>query len=244
MTLVIGPIKEQLPFLIQTAELIANTNQSLICPFTGFVDSIEVVVNKAVTTGGTITLAGGGAVFNLQNYLDITSFPGAAQGDTPYLPGPQTFSGLALTASAPSAPGYFQSPSHGLSPGQPIQVGGTLPTGLTSGNTYYVSAYGFTKDAFNLATSVANALSGVSATLSGSTSAAAGYSTGKQGIVPITNCLLTVANSAPVGTMLSASVPNGDPTNLVVAGQLLTIALAGFATAGEVNGLIAFRSNR
>ena len=243
-SLIIGPVKEQMTFLIQSAELIANTTQELISPFSGYIDSFDLVVNKAITTGGTATLNGGGAVYNLQSYLDTSSFPGAAQGDTLYLPGVNTITINSWTASAPTAPGYCNEPNHGLSPGQPVKAGGTLPTGFSSGTIYYVSAYGFSANNFNLATSVANALSGVSITGSGSSSTAGTLQTGSQGIIPVTNCAIAVASSAAAGTEYSASVPNGDPTNAVIAGQLLTISLASFATAGELNGIIWFRSNR
>lgn len=240
--LVIGPIKEELEFLIQSAELIANTTQELICPFDGFIDSFSLVVNKAITTGGTVTLNGGGAVYNLQSYLDTTSFPGAPAGDTPYLPGVNTFTINLFAAGAPSSPGYVFEPAHGLVPGQPVKLGGTVPTGFTSGTTYFVDAYGFTANNFNLSTTQANALSGVAITGSGSNSTSATGTTGAQGVVPVTNCALAIASSAAVGVVASASVPGGDTTNLVVKGQLLTVSLANFATAGELNGLIAIRS--
>lgn len=243
-SLVIGPIKERLPFLIQSAELIANTTQELICPANGYIDGFQLIVNKAITTGGTATLNGGGAVYNLQSYLDTTSFPGAAQGDTPYLPGVSTQTAELWTAEAAAAPGYVNLNGHGFVPGQAVVLGGTVPTGFTSGNTYYVSAYGFSANNFNLASSVANALSGVSITGSGSNSATATFTAGGQGIIPVTNCALAVASAATVGTEYSASVPVGDPTNLVVGGQVLTITLSSFATAGELNGIIRLRSSR
>lgn len=243
-SITIGPIKEVLPFLIQTAELIANTAQELIVPIDGYIDGFSVVVQKAITTGGTLTLNAGGAVYNLQSYLDITSFPGAAQGDIPYLPALLTQTAQGVAASAPTAAGIVTLNGHGFVPGQPLKSGGTVPTGLTSGTVYYVSAYGFSANGFNLASSVANALSGVSITTSGSASTTATFQSGVQGILPVTNCQLTLASSAAVGAQASASVPLGDPTNLVVRGQVIVVTPASFATAGEVNGLITFRSNR
>jgi hypothetical protein len=244
-SIVIGPLLERIDFLIQSAELIANTTQELICPVDGYIDLFEVVVNKTITTGGTLTLNAGGAVYNVQSYLDTTSFPGAAQGDTPYLPAVNTLAGQNFAATAPAAPGIVQVNNHGLVPGQVVTLTGTLPTGFSTATNYFVSSYGFTPNNFNLATSIANAWSGVSITASGSASTSFSVVTGAQGVIPVTNCVLTVASSAAAGTeYIGTRVPNGDPTNLVKQGQLMTIVPASFATAGEVQGVIRFRSNR
>ncbi|MGH7869781.1 MAG: hypothetical protein ACREP9_19655, partial [Candidatus Dormibacteraceae bacterium] len=214
--------------------------------FTGYIHRFRTIVQVAVTTGGVLTLQGGGAVYNTQSYLDTTSFPGAAQGDTPFLPSVQTLNVQNWANTAPASPGIVTLPNHGLVPGQAVKAGGTVPTGFASGTTYYVSAYGFSANAFNLASSIANALSGVSITASGSASTTGTLQTGQQGIIPVTNCALTVPNSAAAGLVLdSGIVPAGDPTNLVVGGQALTVLVdAAFATAGEVNIEIDFRSNR
>ena len=244
-SLVIGPEVYQMDYTIQSAELIANTTQELIAPVTGYIHRFQAIVNKAITTGGTLTLQGGGAVYNLQSYLDTSSFPGAAQGDTPFLPAVATLSINSWTASAPTAPGYVYEPNHGLVPGQAVKAGGTVPTGFSSGTTYYVSAYGFGPNNFNLASSLTNALSGVSITGSGSSSTTATLQTGQQGIIPVTNCALTIPNSAAAGAEYdSGIIPAGDATNLVVSGQVLQVVPASFATAGEVNVILSFRSNR
>ena len=243
-SLVIGPLKERLEFQIAQAELIANTTQNIVCPVDGFIDGIDVTVNTAITTGGTITLQGGGAVWNMQNYLDTSSFDLPAQGDTAYLPPIATLTPQLFTASAPTALGYVNLNSHGLAVGQPVTLGGTLPTGFSAG-TYYVSANGYGINNFNLSSSIANALAGVSITGSGSNSTTATVTTGAQGIIPVTNCAITVASSAAAGTIyIGTPVPAGDATNLVKAGQLLKLVPASFATAGEVSGFIRFRSNR
>ena len=244
-SLVIGPTLERLEFQIAQAELIANTAQEIFCPVDGFIDQMDVVVNIANTSSGTITLQGGGAVWNMQNYLDITSSPFPAQGDTSYLPGIATVTAVNFLAQAPSAPGYVNIPNHGYAIGQPVTLGGTVPTGFSTATTYYVSAAGYTANNFNLSTTAANAFAGVSITGSGSASTTATFTTGAQGIIPVTSQLITVAAAAPVGTLYQTTrVPYGDPTNLVKQGQLLKLVLAGFATAGEVSGLIRFRSNR
>lgn len=244
-SIVIGPVIERIEFLIQTAELIANTTQEFICPVDGYINDIEAVVQKAITTGGTLTLQAGGAVWNLQTYLDTSSFPLPPEGANLILPAVATQTAQLWTAGAPTTPGYVALKGHGYVPGQILTLGGTVPTGFTSGNNYYVSAAGFSADAFNLSSSLANAMAGTSITGSGSNSTTATFTTGVQGIVPVTNQVLTVASSATAGTLYSATaVPNGDVTAPVKRGQLLSIVPASFATAGEVTGVIRIRSNR
>ena len=220
-TYVSGPVIERIEFQIAQAELIANTAQEIFAPVDGFVNDMDVVVNVANTSSGTITLQGGGAVWNLQNYLDVTSFPLAPQGSNLILPGVATFTLTNFAASAPIAPGYCTYNNHGLVPGQPITLGGTVPTGFSAG-TYYVSAAGFTANNFNLSSSAANAFAGVSITGSGSASTTATVTTGLQGVIPVTNQLITVAAAAPVATLYqSTAVPAGDVTAPVKRGQLL-----------------------
>lgn len=243
-SLVIGPLLERLEFQITQVDLLAGTTQEIICPVDGFIDEFEIIVETAVTTGGTVTLQGGGAVYNQQNYLDITSFPGPAQGDTASLPAVQAqIATLALTA--PVNGGNVSLANHGLVPGQPINftTTGALPTGLTSAVVVYVAALGWSLNGFNVTASPSGG--GTPITLSGSQSGVQTVNSGQQGVVPVTGCALTVANSATKGTIIiAARVPNGDTTNLVKAGQLLQITLASFATAGAINGNIRFRSNR
>src|SRR6185312_8172028 len=84
-SLVIGPIKERMEFQIVSADLIANHTIELIAECDGYVDQFGVVVQDAVTTGGTVTLNGGGATYNIEGGLDTTSFPNPPVGDTPSL---------------------------------------------------------------------------------------------------------------------------------------------------------------
>ena len=243
-TLAIGPVIERVEFQIPAAELIANTAQEIFCPVDGFINDMDVVVNVANTSAGTITLQGGGAVWTLLNYLDTTSAPFAPQGATLILPSVLTFTPTLFNNTAPTTPGIVQFNNHGLVPGQPVTLGGTLPTGFSAG-TYFVSANGFSANAFNLSSTAANAFAGVAITASGSASTTATVTTGAQGIIPVTNQVVTVAAAAPVGTLYASTpVPAGDVTAPVKRGQLLKLVLAGFATAGEVSGLIRFRSNR
>lgn len=244
-SLVIGPLLERLEFQISQVDLLAGTAQSIVCPVDGFIDEFEIIIETAVTTGGTVTLQGGGAVYNVQSYLDVTSFPNAAQGDTAYLPtvGSEV---VAITIGAPTAPGMFLSPAHGLVPGQPVTLAttGALPTGLSAATQYYVAQSGWSLNNFNLTTTVGGGTAGI-ITTSGSQSGVQTIAWGAQGTIPITGCALTVANAATKGTIqIAPRVPYGDQTNLVKAGQLLQITLASFATAGAINGFIRFRSNR
>lgn len=243
-SLVIGPIKERLEFQITQVDLLAGTTQSIVCPVDGYIDGMDIIVETAITTGGTVTLKGGGAVYNLQSYLDTSSFPMPAQGDTPYLPAVATFTATAWANTAPTSPGIVTLANHGFVPGQPLKAGGTVPTGFSAGTVYYVSAAGLDANHFNLSTTAANAFAGVSITASGSASTTGTVITGQQGTIAVTGLAQVIPDAATKGTIYALSVPAGDATNLVVAGQLLQLTLASFATAGAINGFIRFRSNR
>lgn len=78
-------------------------------------------------------------------------------------------------------------------------------------------------------TSFVNAISGDTlAAGSGSKGAVAGAS-------------VTVADAATVGTVVISKATVGDASALVVKGQAIELDLAGFATAGALNGYIQFR---
>lgn len=61
-----------------------------------------------------------------------------------------------------AAPGVVSWAAHGLAIGDAVKLTttGALPTGLTAGTTYYVSATGFTADAFSLSDTRAHAIAG------------------------------------------------------------------------------------
>jgi hypothetical protein len=142
------PTRERIEFSIPSAELIANTTQYLIAPLNGFFKEMRLVVNKAVTTGGTVTPSTVPAVFNAEGGLDQTSFAGTVTGDT-----------------------------------------------LIAG--------------------------------SGSLGAVAGLQA-------------TVPNGATVGTLFTETATVDDPSTAVIKGQVIELALSGFATAGELNGYLEF----
>lgn len=89
-----------------------------------------------------------------------------------------------------STPADITWTAHGFTAGQAVSfstsVGGSLPTGITAGTTYYISTAGLTTDSFRIATTLANALAGTpvvntSGTQSGTqtgSAAVGGYGTG------------------------------------------------------------------
>lgn len=80
-----------------------------------------------------------------------------------------------------AAPGVITWTAHGFTSACPVvftNSGGALPTGITSGTTYWVVPSSITTNTFQIATSLANALAGTSITTSGSQS---GTQTGTAG---------------------------------------------------------------
>lgn len=66
---------------------------------------------------------------------------------------------------------------------------------------------------------------------------------GSDGVTAVTGATVTVANAAVAGTQYNATVAKGEATAKVTKGQLITLSVdAAFATAGEVNVSIRFRS--
>lgn len=241
-SLVIGPLKEHQEFEIPSTDLIANHTIELICETDGFIDQFAAIVQDAVTTGGTITLQGGGAVYNMEGGLDTTSFPNPAQGDTPQLITPGTSTAASVSASAFPQVSY---PNHGLPVGAPVSfTGGSVPTGMSLSTQYYVADRGYSANGFDLTTTPGGGDAGL-LSLSGSNSSGTTINFGAVGTIPVTNCQLTVPNSATAGSeYVATQVPVGDNTNLVKAGQLLQIVLSGFATAGAMRGYIRYRTSR
>lgn len=69
-----------------------------------------------------------------------------------------------------AAPGVFTDTAHGFTGACPVvftNSGGGLPTGITSGTTYYITPASITTNAYSVATTVANALAGTSVTTTG-----------------------------------------------------------------------------
>ena len=241
-SLTVGPIKERLEFIINTVDLQANTTQNLVCPCDGYIDGITAITQNAITTGGVLTLNGGGAAYAMEIGLDDTSDPNRTTSSSTYLITP----GTAVVTLAAASPGVVGYANHGLPVGAPISftTTGTLPTGITSAQQYYVAEQGYGVNSFSVTSTVGGG--GPVINFTGSPGPVQTAKFGMQGTVPVTNCALTITSAAAIaagGITAGAAVPAGDNTNLVKAGQLLTLGMASFATAGSLSGFIRFRSN-
>lgn len=107
-------------------------------------------------------------------------------------PGSGTTATVTITIAAP---GVVTWTAHGLTGACPVvfTTSGSLPTGITSGTTYYVVPSSITTNTFQIATTVANALAGTSITTSGSQS---GTQTGTDGVSLSTTTAATVTGLA------------------------------------------------
>lgn len=56
MTLEVGIVRKSIQFQFTEAELVANTALDLVADDDGFVDSLDVVIQKTITTGGTLNV--------------------------------------------------------------------------------------------------------------------------------------------------------------------------------------------
>lgn len=150
-----------------------------------------------------------------------------------------------------ATPGVVTWTAHGLTGACPVvfTTTGALPTGITSGTTYYVVPSSITTNTFQIATTVANALAGTAIATSGTQS---GTQTGTGGVSMTTTTAATVTgviltpgdwdcrafNSHVLGastsvTILSASI-NSAPTTVGTRGSGSTIL---FSTAANVMGV-------
>lgn len=78
--------------------------------------------------------------------------------------------GTATVTITIAAPGVFTDTAHGFTGACPVvftNSGGGLPTGITSGTTYWVTPSSITTNTYSVATTVANALAGTSVTTTG-----------------------------------------------------------------------------
>lgn len=69
-----------------------------------------------------------------------------------------------------AAPGVFTDTAHGFTGACPVvftNSGGGLPTGITSGTTYFITPSSITTNTYSVSTTVANALAGTSVTTTG-----------------------------------------------------------------------------
>lgn len=84
-----------------------------------------------------------------------------------FCPGSASTATVTITIAAP---GVFTDTAHGFTGACPVvftNSGGGLPTGITSGTTYYITPGSITTNTYSVATTVANALAGTSVTTTG-----------------------------------------------------------------------------
>jgi hypothetical protein len=110
-------------------------------------------------------------------------------------PPPATTATVTITIAAP---GVITWTAHGITGACPVvfTTSSALPTGITSGTTYYVVPSSITANTFTIATTVANALAGTAITTSGSQS---GTQTGTGGV-----SLSTATAASVTGLALTA----------------------------------------
>lgn len=118
-----------------------------------------------------------------------TNWSYQTQGDyvtTGVCPAPASAATVTITIAAP---GVITDTAHGITGACPVvftNSGGGLPTGITSGTTYWVVPSSITTNTFTIATSVANALAGTAVTTTGT-------STGTQTATPGSTLASTTA---------------------------------------------------
>lgn len=74
-----------IPFQFIEANLIANTALDLVVPSDGYVEGLQIVVDKAITTGGTlgVTIGASTVVAGLSITVANAATKGTQQSDTP-----------------------------------------------------------------------------------------------------------------------------------------------------------------
>lgn len=76
--------KDKLAFAIDETDTLAGTSQEIVAPDNGFIDELQVIVQKAVTTGGAVTVnINGVAVAGLQVTVADAATKGTRYSDTP-----------------------------------------------------------------------------------------------------------------------------------------------------------------
>lgn len=79
-----GPRRTYLPFAINETDTLAPTSQELLSPYAGAVTQLQVIVQKAVTTGGDVTVnVGATPVAGLACTIADGAAKGAIVTDTP-----------------------------------------------------------------------------------------------------------------------------------------------------------------
>lgn len=107
--------------------------------------------------------------------------------------GPASTATVTITIAAP---GVFTDTAHGITGACPVvftNSGGGLPTGITSGTTYYITPASITTNTYSVSTTVANALAGTSVTTTGTST---GTQTRTSGVALTTATAATITGVA------------------------------------------------
>lgn len=180
-----------------TGAVVRATSPTLTTPTLGV--ATATTVNKVTltqpATGSTLTIADGKTLtVNGTMTLNVGQYPGTATNDNATAGdigetvqsialGPGFTSTVTITIASP---GVVTWTSHGFTTAVPVvfTTTGTLPTGITSGTTYWVVPASITTNTFQVATSLANALAGTAVNTSGTQS---GTQTGTCGCAMTSN---------------------------------------------------------
>lgn len=118
-------------------------------------------------------------------------------------------------------PGVVSWPAHGFVAGNAVQftTSDTLPTGIVSGTTYYVSSAGLAAGSFRIADTRAHAIAGTNSVVT--SVGQAGVQTGWDANAPIGTYDTTAVGQIPVGAMFSkglfsVAADGGGAANLTI----------------------------
>jgi hypothetical protein len=147
--------------------------------------------------------------------------------------------GSAATATVTitiAAPGVVTWTAHGITGACPVvfTTSGALPTGITSGTTYYVVPGSVTANTFTIATTVANALAGTAITTSGSQS---GTQTGTGGVSLSTGAAATVTGLALTAGDWDCRAVNSHVLGASTSVTVLEASISTAATTMAAQGL-------
>ena len=137
-----------------------------------------------------------------------------------------------------AAPGVISWAAHGYTGACPVvfTTSGALPTGITSGTTYYVVPSSIASGTFTIATTVANALAGTAITTSGSQS---GTQTGTGGVSLSTATAATVTGVALTPGDWDCRALNAHVLGASTSVTVLSASIATTATTMAAQGSLA-----
>lgn len=152
-----------------------------------------------------------------------------------------------------AAPGVFTDTAHGFTGACPVvftNSGGGLPTGITSGTTYWVVPSSITTNTYSVATTVANAIAGTAVTTTGSstgtqtrTSGSTLASTTAANITGIAltagdwDCRATISHNLGASTSVTKLTASISPTSATMANQGINTSDF-LSTAANVMGVL------